>query len=298
MYFTGHTDKVTALTISPQDDTFLSASEDDTIRLWDLRTPVAAGIMNLKQSNQQNLLSLLQQQQMPNNMNTLTNNSESLPLSVAYHPTGLVFAVSRGTSVHLYDTRNFTAEPFTKFQIPLETNSSFIQPTIQGADNNIINNTNNISSSNVISHVEFDSKDKNLLVTTKSKGSFLLDAYTGKITIDFSQYIENDSNYDMQGCFTPDGSHCLLGNENGDIVTFDIATRAKEEEQLLTLLTNALGGNVMAAQSALEQVGSQQITLRKNILSGHHLPPRIIKFNPKYTMFASCEQSLALWLPK
>jgi len=36
-YFKGHRDKVTSIAMSPLDDTFLSASLDNTVRLWDLR---------------------------------------------------------------------------------------------------------------------------------------------------------------------------------------------------------------------------------------------------------------------
>lgn len=38
-YFKGHTKQVVGLEMSPQDDTFLSSALDDTVRLWDLRTP-------------------------------------------------------------------------------------------------------------------------------------------------------------------------------------------------------------------------------------------------------------------
>lgn len=36
-YFPGHTKRVVSLRMSPVDDTFISASLDKTIRLWDLR---------------------------------------------------------------------------------------------------------------------------------------------------------------------------------------------------------------------------------------------------------------------
>jgi len=38
-YFKGHTKQVSALEMSPQEDMFLSASLDHSIRLWDLRSP-------------------------------------------------------------------------------------------------------------------------------------------------------------------------------------------------------------------------------------------------------------------
>lgn len=38
---TSYLDRVTSLEMSPMDDTFLSASEDDTVRMWDLRSNTA-----------------------------------------------------------------------------------------------------------------------------------------------------------------------------------------------------------------------------------------------------------------
>ena len=46
-YFTGHTKKVISLQMSPVDDTFMSGSLDNTVRLWDLRSPTCAGLMNV-----------------------------------------------------------------------------------------------------------------------------------------------------------------------------------------------------------------------------------------------------------
>ena len=38
-YFKGHSKKVTSLEMSPVNDLFMSASLDNTIKLWDLRIP-------------------------------------------------------------------------------------------------------------------------------------------------------------------------------------------------------------------------------------------------------------------
>ena len=44
-FFKGHTDRVVALEMSPKEDTFASASADDTVRLWDLRTTDCTGVI-------------------------------------------------------------------------------------------------------------------------------------------------------------------------------------------------------------------------------------------------------------
>ncbi|SYW75357.1 related to SWD2 - subunit of the COMPASS complex [Ustilago bromivora] len=84
-YFEGHENKVVSLQMSPQNDTFLSGSVDEAVKLWDLRAPSAQGHMHLK----------------------------GHPV-VAYDPTGKVFAVAinERSAVLLYDIRKFDQMPF------------------------------------------------------------------------------------------------------------------------------------------------------------------------------------------
>ena len=49
-YFKGHTKRVISLEMSPADDTFMSGSVDNTVRLWDLRSPTCSGIMHVQAS--------------------------------------------------------------------------------------------------------------------------------------------------------------------------------------------------------------------------------------------------------
>jgi COMPASS component SWD2 len=97
-YFKGHRDKVVSLAMSPIDDTFLSGSLDDTIRLWDLRTNACQGLLRRK----------------------------GRP-AVAYDPQGLIFAVSSSVNtIKLYDVRSFDKGPFSTFQVdyhPIEWTS-------------------------------------------------------------------------------------------------------------------------------------------------------------------------------
>ncbi|THV02875.1 WD40 repeat-like protein [Dendrothele bispora CBS 962.96] len=84
-YFKGHKGRVISLEVSPVDDGFISASMDKTVRLWDLRTPVCRGLLNVPVA----------------------------PV-IAYDATGLVFAVgiNHYSRILLYGLVNYDQAPF------------------------------------------------------------------------------------------------------------------------------------------------------------------------------------------
>lgn len=89
-YFSGHTDKVTSLALSPGSDSFVSCSKDDTVALWDLSSRHAQGKLKL-----------------------------ATPYLVAFDPSASVLAIaSQSTSsVLLYDFRNYDKAPFSTFDL-------------------------------------------------------------------------------------------------------------------------------------------------------------------------------------
>ncbi|KEQ80611.1 MAG: Uncharacterized protein AUREO_013910 [Aureobasidium pullulans] len=89
-YFKGHTDKVTSLQLCPSNDTFLSASLDHTVKLWDLRSSTPQGSLNL----------------------------HGAVLS-AYDPSATVIAIASPATqtIVLYDVRNFDKPPFATFDM-------------------------------------------------------------------------------------------------------------------------------------------------------------------------------------
>ncbi|KXS12935.1 WD40 repeat-like protein [Gonapodya prolifera JEL478] len=95
-YFQGHKTRVVSMDMAPADDHFISASEDDSIRLWDLRSGQCQGMINISGYGHP---------------------------SVSYDPSGKVLGVAlssskRGNSVRLYDVANLGTGPFTTYETP------------------------------------------------------------------------------------------------------------------------------------------------------------------------------------
>ncbi|KAL8829529.1 MAG: hypothetical protein Q9170_006131 [Blastenia crenularia] len=89
-YFKGHSAPVTDLAPCPKDDTFLSCSADNTVRLWNLKSQYAQARLNL-----------------------------ATPYLAAYDPSATVIAIASAStsSILLYDIRNFDKPPFATFDM-------------------------------------------------------------------------------------------------------------------------------------------------------------------------------------
>lgn len=89
-YFEGHEKSVTDIAVHPGADNFISCSQDNTVRLWNVSTKNWCGQLFL-----------------------------NTPTLAAYDPSGQIFAVASpsGGSVLLYDCRNFDKAPFSTFDL-------------------------------------------------------------------------------------------------------------------------------------------------------------------------------------
>lgn len=95
-YFCGHEKRVVTLCMSPADDTFLSGSLDQTIRLWDLKQEKYTGALEFKDSTGRPIAS--------------------------YDPEGLIIAVGINNEVlKFFDVRHTEKGPFSTIRIPNRT---------------------------------------------------------------------------------------------------------------------------------------------------------------------------------
>uniref|UniRef100_A0A7S4KLK7 Anaphase-promoting complex subunit 4 WD40 domain-containing protein n=1 Tax=Guillardia theta TaxID=55529 RepID=A0A7S4KLK7_GUITH len=93
-HYKGHRQPVIGLHVSPAGDTFLSASADSTVRLWDIRSDACTGMLRLPVMSAR-----------PN---------------VAFDDKGLVFAVTMNSMINLYSTTEYDKGPFSTFSTDLK----------------------------------------------------------------------------------------------------------------------------------------------------------------------------------
>lgn len=178
-YFKGHSAPVTTLTLCPSNDTFLSCSLDNTVRLWDLSSSNATARLNL-----------------------------STPYLAAYDPSATVIAIASASaaSILLYDLRNYDKPPFATFDtLRLE---SLHRPPYPP------NNPNNTISKDWTS-LEFSNDGKSLLVgTTLQTGHLLLDAFSGDL-VAYLSHASHPPQQSQTSTRAPPGSPGPLGQ--GDV---------------------------------------------------------------------------------
>lgn len=182
-YFKGHKKQVTCLEISPVDEQFLSASLDDTVRLW-----------NMNSSSCQVLHFSLHALSFQGCLNIPS------PALAAFDPTGIIFAVVSHplSTVMLYDLRNYDKEPFSIFPIN---------------DDGYLQSLSYPPRMPEFSKLEFSNDGKSILVGTTGGVHYILDAFEGGIKARLIDHTANTLSGLSSGdvCLTADGRYVIGG---------------------------------------------------------------------------------------
>ncbi|KAG6793474.1 hypothetical protein POTOM_002683 [Populus tomentosa] len=161
--------KVVSLCMSPINDSFMSGSLDHSVRIWDLRVNACQGILRLR----------------------------GRP-TVAYDQQGLVFAVAmEGGAIKLFDSRSYDKGPFDTFLVGGDTAE--------------------------VCDIKFSNDGKSMLLTTTSNNIYVLDAYGGEKRCGFS--LEPSPNTKIEATFTPDGQYVVSGSGDGTLHAWNINMR-------------------------------------------------------------------------
>lgn len=198
------------------------------------------------------------------------------PYLAAYDPSGTVFAVAcpSSGSVLLYDIRNYDKAPFSTIDVVEQCRGVDSQHLVKGW-----------------TKLEFSNDGKSILVGTKGRGHFLLDAFQGNLKAHLRRpaggthrlaagetlpsngagpAATDPSAFESSGdcCFAPDGRYVLSGGSKQDVLVWDTLKQPSESKVLDPTWT--LPDKREAA---------------------------VLAFNPRFNFFATADQDLVLWLP-
>jgi COMPASS component SWD2 len=190
----------------------------------------------------------------------------------AYDPSGQVFAVASPSTgcILLYDVRNYDKAPFVVIDIVEQCQTVDNQCLLQGW-----------------TKLEFSNDGKSLLLGTKGKGHFLLDAFDGNLkaylhragggtrrqAMGEAHATNGTSNeaksFDSSGdcCFASDGRFVVSGGSK-DVVVWDTLKASGDNKILEPTWT---------------------LTDKREAA--------VVGFNPRFNFFATADQDLVFWLP-
>lgn len=180
----------------PADDTFLSASKDRTVRLWNVQS--AGCLAELK----------------------LPDVTSGSPLA-AFDFTGLVFAVvaamsdESGYYLHLYNATNYDGGAFSELKISRDTLEQSIQSHLS-----VSSQEAKVLSQGAWTSLHFNKAGDRILVGTDKGLSIVMDGFEGTIQRVFS----GSSQRRAVSCFSGDDQTLLIGNADGTITCWSLAS--------------------------------------------------------------------------
>lgn len=216
--------------MSRVDDTFLTASMDQTVRLWNVRDAGCVGQLDV-----------------PNNNN---NNSRASPPLACMDATGLVFAVAapmeqqQGQHLHLYDARNYSAGAFAELSL---TQSILQQAVLSHVS--IDSSTASGWSQSPWTSLEFNTSGNQILVGNQAGLVLLLDGFEGTVQRVLNSPKRRD-HHPTVCTYSSDDKTVLQGHPDGTIDCWNVDTG--------TIVKN-LSGHVGPVQCIASNPKYQQI---------------------------------------
>eukprot|EP01031_Cornospumella_fuschlensis_P032295 gene32295-39055_t len=200
--FQGHTEYITSLSMCPVDDTFLTASEDKTIRRWD--------IVSGKQTMHITLPSVY-----------------NSPM-VSFDCSGLVYGVhaqNAKTSHHtirLYDAR-FTSEPFQDISPVFELYKAALSVESMGMSGDGGVDADRVCKSEWHAF-SFSNEGNYLLCNTDTEVLWVLDGFRPDVTPVPIVTRRNEYGSKLGACYSTDDKYIFTGSGDSDLLVLDAKT--------------------------------------------------------------------------
>lgn len=197
--FKGHSSSIYEIDVCPTEDMFLTASNDQTVRLWNLQQAGCLAKMELPKDSV---------------------GTTAKPRAV-FDSTGMVFLVmaemaqGEGHYIHLYDARNYQGGAFSELKLTSKAvNEAMVThrvPPPPPKDPGI--------SPLTLNKIGFNASGNRILVHANEGYALVLDGYEGTVQRIFRSTRGNA----LVSCFTPDEKSLLVGSDtDGLIDVFDL----------------------------------------------------------------------------
>ena len=291
-YFRGHSAPVTTLALSPGSDDFISASLDNTVKLWDLRSTNPSHTLNI-----------------------------TGPYLATYDPGAVVLAIACPATqiVMLYDARQVDADPFATFKV-----GPYITQFTQGRAGATERHT-----PGDWTKLEFSVDSKKLLIATSGPGHFVIDAYDGPLiaylpktngtTNRISPALRSrvapltpatpaqaPRNAGVTGtgdaCFSPDSRFVLGGSGEAGMLVWDLniadAARAGGDSN---------GNGIKQEDTTMSGTsGSKLFDAKEKVLLPSHVigeerkdagMASVVGYNPRHNLVATADRQVVFWVP-
>ncbi|KAK8865601.1 hypothetical protein IAR55_000745 [Kwoniella newhampshirensis] len=260
-YFKGHTARVRSIDMCPVDDTFITAGDDGTVRLWDIKSNICKGLIQ----------------------------DVGGSAIAAFDNLGLVFAVacSDNQTIMLYATAEADMGPF-KFE-PLNDVAfeSISQPPPKPIFTSLQFSNNGdyllVGTSSDV-HYVLDSITLLPLRRLVGHGGLERDKQGNKAV----QPRRGNSGEEVS--WTGDSNWVISGSADGNVLFWDLTRPAGEEK----LSRDDVRDPDVDKSWYMRRIPEIQA---KVLLRGNGGISRAVKFNPRYSMMAVGGEDLTFWLP-
>uniref|UniRef100_A0A2K5F850 WD repeat domain 82 n=2 Tax=Euarchontoglires TaxID=314146 RepID=A0A2K5F850_AOTNA len=270
--FRENSDKINCFDFSPNGETVISSSDDDSIVLYDCQEGKPKRTLYSKKYG----VDLIRYTHAANTVVYSSNKIDVVALSMSpvddtfisgsldktirlwdlrspncqglmhlqgkpvcsFDPEGLIFAAGVNSEmVKLYDLRSFDKGPFATFKMQYDRTCEW-------------------------TGLKFSNDGKLILISTNGSFIRLIDAFKGVVMHTFGGYA-NSKAVTLEASFTPDSQFIMIGSEDGKI-----------------------------------HVWNGESGIKVAVLDGKHTGPiTCLQFNPKFMTFASACSNMAFWLP-